>query len=286
MKIVSYIPIDAVLTNVYSIIDEDLIDEADLLEWASIAMRSLRVKQTYDLKVTFVKVENYKSTLPKGTLWIDQIFYAEQLDENDAIQIKLYTGDEDSITTKYWEFLDSNYYNHRWRPLRATTTPFHRGIHCSDCINFICEAEHSYSIDKCGIITTSFEKGYLSIAHYAYPIINGSFLIPDDVDVIKALEAYILYRVWEKKWNSMIEGAERRYHEYKNRWQLASAKARGQMLLPSIDEYENLKQQLLRLGQNTNSYYNGFGTLAQGEEIDFNWSSGSFFSGGHSNQNV
>lgn len=280
MKEVNYIPLSTVLADVYSIVDKSITEESEMIEWAAQAFASIKVNVLYEMRVAFSPIVNYRAKLPKGAKFINQVQYKASENEDDVEQIKLFTATEDEVTAKYWEFTNSAYYINNWLPMRMSTSLFHQAIMIKNSPNFHYKCEEEFSIDKDGCITTTVEEGWVAISYMSYPKRNGEFLIPDDVDLLKAIKAYIMYRHWEKRDNHKEEGAERRLIRYQREWEILAAKSRGYAMLPDINGLENLQQQLLRHGPHTNNFYSAFGHLGTGETTDFGWSSGdrSFYS--------
>lgn len=276
MNLVSYIPLKSALVDLYDLIDEDdmEVSEPTLIEWSAKAMRNITVRQSYDYQVAFLTVSNHKAKLPCGLLYIDFIAYKDTLEEADIQQIRLYTSTAESntITHKYLDFLQAPYFTESWKMLRlAETNAFLMGIHCKNPINLYMKCEHEYSVDKQGYIHTSFKDGYLAISYFSYPMQDGDFLIPNDEDVKEAIKNFCLMRLWEKRMNLKEEQAANMYTLYRKLYTISSKNAEGKLLKPQgPDGYENLKQQLLRIGQHTHQYYSAFGNLNAGETIDFN----------------
>lgn len=276
MNIVSYVPLKSALVDVYDIIDEDdmEVSEATLTEWAAKAMRNITVKQSYDYQIAFLEVSNHKAKLPCGLLFIDFIAYKDTLQDTDIQQIRLYTSTAESntITHKYLDFMQTEYFENQWKMLRlAETNAFMMGIHCKNPINLYMKCEHEYSVDKQGWLHTSFKDGFVAISYFGYPMENGDFLIPNDEDVKEAIKNFCFMRIWEKRMNLKEESAVNMYQLYRRLYTISSKTAEGKLLMPQgIDGYENLKQQVLRIGQLTNQYYSAFGNLNAGESIDFN----------------
>jgi hypothetical protein len=270
MKHVQYVPLQASLVDLYTIVKEEDVDFNTVLEWASDAMEAIQVKQTWQETLTFLEVDNYKFCLPKGTKYIDQIFYKEKFTDDDVLAVKLYTGDETTITSKFWEFYNSSYIQN-WKALRMSSTPFNRLVHCAnkpDDFNPIDYCEHQYSVEKDGMVTTSFKKGFVCLSYLRYPQNEaGDFLIPDDRDVKQAIRYYILSHFWEMRTNTKEEGSMKMWERYLQLWELTAAKTRGKMLMLGKDGLENFKQQVYRIGPHSNTYYQGFGNLSVQENI-------------------
>lgn len=272
MTSVENIPLSAALADIYSIVDGNTVSEIDFLEWASQGFRKFKCKQLYEQTTAFIKVVNHMAKLPTGVKIIEQIFYKSDFLEADVDNILTYSSDSPDfiITKEYTAFLQSSYYNEHWLPLRLTSSSFHNQVVIQDSPNYRARCEEEYSINKNNCVITSFDNGYLAVSYLRFPMQDGEFLIPDDVDILVALKNYVLMRMWEKRMNFKEEGAERMFDKYLRLWEITKAATVGNIMLFSIDELENYKQQALRLGSHTNTYYQGFGNLSQGENINFN----------------
>lgn len=272
MTSIETIPLSAALADVYSVIDGNTVSETHLLEWASVGFKKLKAKQLYEQTTAFIKVVNHMAKLPVGVKMIEQIYYKNDFLEEDIENILIYTSDSpDFIVTKqYTEFLQCPYYTESWKPLRLATSSFHNQVVIQDSPNYRARCEEEYSINKNNCVITSFDNGYLAVSYYSFPMKDGEFLIPDDVDIIGAIKNYVIMRMWERRMSFKEEGAERMFDKYLRIWEITRASTIGNIMLFSIDEMENYKQQTLRIGSHTNTYYKGFGNLAHGENINFN----------------
>jgi hypothetical protein len=267
MTSIENIPLSAALADVYSLIDEGSVSEINILEWASHAFRKLKVKQLYESTTKFIKVTNHVAKLPTGIKYIEQIFYKADIVEADVTQISVYTSStpDFEITENNINFLNSPYYTTNWNPLRLASSVFHNQIVIKDSPNYRARCEEEYSINKNNCVITSFDSGYIAVSYMRFPMADGEFLIPDDIKILDAIKNYVLMKIWEKRYNFKEDGAEGRYQNYRRMWEITRASTIGSIMLFSIDEYENYKQQTLRIGSHTNTYYQGFGNLAEGE---------------------
>lgn len=273
MEVIQYIPLSAALAQVYPFINQDMVEEDEIEEWASFLMGKLQVRQTYDESIVVLRVQNHKANLPRGVKYIEQVFYKELLNQEDILLIELYHQQPDASTNtkKFLEFNSiGEYFSNTWKPVRASTSLFNKAVHCNNSINLYVKCEAEYSVSKNFVITTSFENGYLAVGYLSYPMNEDKeFLIPDDEDVLEALRSGILMYVWEKQTNFGIENSYQLWKDYESKWEILAAKARGKLLLPGIDQLQNLKDQIQRIGQHQMNYFTAFGNLGTAENIKF-----------------
>lgn len=159
-------------------------------------------------------------------------------------------------------------FEHYWRPLRKSTSFFHKTINCGSDLTAECE-KHTYSYDKgCDALTVSFETGWVCIAYSAYPRCHAGFLIPDrESKVPQAIEKYLLYKIFEKEEIKGVQGSARLSQKYHREWEIMCAAAKGEQKLPGVDDMENLKNMLVRLTQHNNAYRSGFGNMSDFENL-------------------
>jgi len=289
MKAVQYTSLRSALVDVYQTVDHNFIEEDEILEWASYAMEKMITYKDYQQMLYFTDVHNHRAQLPCGLKYIEQIFYKEILSTEDRQLMMSYLATPDSyILRPVPGFLDrEDAHRHRWIPMRLATSTFNhihefpvdpkiipgqQGEFHPDDLGGDMEAtarhghnEAQYSINKDGTITTSIRKGVICIGYLSYPMKGDDFLIPDERAVKDAIKNAVLMKLWEKRMNYKEDGALAMFKEYRAMYEITKAKAIGELMLPGLDEWENIKQNMVRLGQNTNNYYTGFGVLNAGE---------------------
>jgi hypothetical protein len=158
--------------------------------------------------------------------------------------------------------------NGRWRPLRQSTSRFHKTIPCGLDISYeACKQTFSYD-PTCNKLVISFEKGWLCISYKGYPQCDEDFKIPDfDSGVPQAIEAYLLYKVFEKETIKGVDGSRSLRDDYHRKFELLTAKAKGNQRMPDNDQLENFRTSLTRLTQHNNTYNTGFGNAADFESL-------------------
>jgi len=236
-----YTTIARVLENV--IRDTGFTDEinfADAIEWAYRAMQFIGAPQIYITKVTDgnkelehpdpIQVVNYRAELP--------------CDLHKIIQIRDYCN-RASLKSSTYNFLMSD-------NMREATV--------GNSLEYIIND---------GYIFTNFIEGQLEIAYEAFPIDKEGYpMIPDDERYLKAVESYIIERIARKLWlQDKINDYKYKALEQDWLFYVKSAKTKAQM--PSFDEMESLKNQVLRLISHPDRHKNQFTQLGDAEQMRF-----------------
>lgn len=116
---------------------------------------------------------------------------------------------------------------------------------------------NTYAIKR-GFIYTDFEEGTIEVNYKAVVLDDDGYpKIPDDVSVIKAIEASVKINHFTIKvdMGEMAEGPLRRA-EQEYSWYIAQAQ--NKLAIPSYDEMESIKNGLIRIVSNFNQHDNGF----------------------------
>jgi hypothetical protein len=272
MNYTNYIPLGAALVDVYDVADKNFVEEGTLERWASKAMSKIYAAESYQEYVKFVCVENYKAILPRGVVSLYQVLYKGDIQTADVESISVFIDECPGCgisKSAVYEFLQSGY-TISWTPATPSTSPFTVALHCENSPAMVCDTHVKYNLNTDGTITVNMETGYLAIAYLGYPTTEeGEFMIPDDEMILDAIKSYCMYRIWEARFNTGEEGSEFRMQHYLVQWEIHSAKARGEQKTLSVPEWENFKNQMMRLGPHSNTFWTGFGNLAQGESLRF-----------------
>ena len=268
--------IKAVLAEVASTIPSDLWRESDAIEWAAIAMDKIGAQPQYEHAIHFDQVVNHKVCLPKGLVQVHMIAYKlnSTLTQEDLDAIERSLGIDDEVNMEssglaIQAYLANRDFTNAWAPLRLSTNAFALSVHCDNCANIDNSCNETYTISPNGIITTSFNTGYVCISYYRYPTDSeGNFLIPENAEYVDALRKYIMMRIWEKRRNMKEEGADSIYKDYRAEWSLAKARATADVRDPDVNQMENLKNIYTRLIPKTRRYAGFFGNLSSEELIN------------------
>lgn len=123
----------------------------------------------------------------------------------------------------------------------------------------------TYTINN-NYIFTNIEEGTIEISYWAFPTDeNGMPMIPDDVRYIKAVEAYLTERIARRM---LIQGKMDRYtfELLEREWLFYVKSAKSRAALPSYDQAEALKNQILRLVQKPNQAAWNYEALSNQEQ--------------------
>lgn len=257
-----FVSIRTVIPDVLDTLDESLFSIGDVLEWASKAMAQMNIYETFEETVVIKQVQNYETFLPCGLLQVNQILYklSDTFTEEDLCECKAANQVYKDFAAK--NFINSNYVGRSWLPLRASTNGFITSVLCSNSPNLITNCQKEYTILPSGKVVTSFKDGWIIISYLRAPMDeHGDFLIPNDEELVQALRFYIMFRMWERRWNMKEEGAKERFEFYHGKWGLYKNMVRGSAKLPSSDQWQNIIEYSTSLLPKKDRYYNYFGTL-------------------------
>lgn len=257
-----FISINAVVPDILDTVDESLFSIADAVEFASKAMSQMDIYETFEEAVSIRKIEGYQGYLPCGLLQVNQILYKRDfiLTETDECECKAANKVYKDFSAKH--FIGSDYVSKNWFPLRASTNSFMTSVLCANSPNLNTSCQYEYTILPSGKIVTSFKEGWIIISYLRTPMDeDGNFLIPNDEELIQTLRTYIMYRLWEKRWNMKEDGSRERFEYYRGQWGLYKNMMRGKFKLPSSDQQQNIIDYSTSLLPKRDRYYKYFGTL-------------------------
>jgi hypothetical protein len=270
---IDYIPLQSIVGRVLPFIPDQYLDESQLLEWASEAMEDLLTYKTYEKALCFTTVTNHIAEIPVGLYGLELIMYKQAVDDIMDISGSIVTtaAPTYSVTTSPIDFLLNSPTSKKWKGLAPSTSIFSLGMMCEGADhNMISMCEHTYSIDimRRRFLFT-FDAGDIAIAYLRAPMNDdGDFLIPNKEYLKRALEAYLMRRVWEVRTNMKEEGAGAMLKHYINEYQLLSAKAVGEQMMPSLTDYANLSN-LNKLVREDSKFAFGLGNLGFTERMYF-----------------
>lgn len=289
-------PIDIIFSKVERDFPQKNIDKGRIIEWTGEALSAMKVNRIQEEALVFAKVKNWTLELPSNFIAVIQIVKnnlvndpdnpPQQTDSSavilnpkadtpvaldcngmpiDAYDVAYYRPYFD-LQYEYSLFLKSPIFKTKYSPVRLSTNSFFGSLVCTpngDFDDLYKSSKYEYTIVNGQILKFSFEKGYVAIAYLRTPTDNNGLpLIPDDYSFITAIYKYITMKLVESEFYSGEQGAGQRYQIAVREWQWYVKQAKTKSLIPqTIDEYENLKNQMLYLIPRRNVYNNWFGNL-------------------------
>ena len=126
--------------------------------------------------------------------------------------------------------------------------------------------EDTYNINP-PYLKTSFESGTVHL-HYVAPYTDedGNLMIPDNQELLTALEYYVLHKALMMGYNHPLFKGEQSFFRLKQEYEKHLRKAMGQLTFPSPDEVESIANSLNRY-MKERTY---FGSFSEGLEQPVN----------------
>lgn len=207
------------------------VDIYDCIEWSAECMELIGAPSSFEDKIACIEIENARGLLPCD------VHLITQLRVNDG----------------------NNYI-----AMRYATDNFHRLVRCDGTANVSSTDAYTYTLSDDAIFT-NFQTGSIQMAYKGFKTDeNGWPMIPDDIKFVKAVEWYIREKIDYKMWRSgKLPQAVYEKTMQEQVWYLAAAQNRGKM--PSIDQMENIKNNMLRLVKKINQHEDFFGSLGNQE---------------------
>ena len=276
-----YVSVLSVVEDIHSMIPSSDWDEDSIIEWVLKGYRSLDLNTKFENHVVFIKIEEHTGMLPLDTIHINQMFYrkyptrqtTEELIEAMA-EITGITPDKPFYKHMFYkyEFLERltkiNCFVNHYKPLQRSSSTFgvepcHDGVvPNSGCLDL-------YQVNNF-VITTTFKEGCIVLSYKRYfKDENGYDMIPDNEKLKQALFHFAMFRHSLSRAMAKEEGMMNMAEYHRSRFNLLSAQAKGQLMLPDIDTMENLKNANQRLVPRANFYDRAFSNLSNKENINF-----------------
>jgi len=115
----------------------------------------------------------------------------------------------------------------------------------------------TFSIND-NFITFNKQKGEACIAYKAFPVDDDGFpLIPDNAKYIRFITTYLIWKLDHRLWRAGYI-SEKVYRESKDEYLWAAGSASSALKMPSVAQWESMKQAFFRLIPQINSYGNNF----------------------------
>lgn len=194
--------------------------ELDALEWIGDAMGLVGAGPQYVDKWEYLDIANYKAQLPCDLIYIKQVGHVFR--------------NEDS---------EGNITKHDIIPMIPSVSTASVGgdrANPNDTSDYYWNNEqHRYQING-DIIETDIENGLMIIYYKAFPTDDdeGYPMVPDDSAYKEALHWFIIMKLMESGMRHPVLG----YADAEKRWMMYAKQARGNVLYPSIDDYESFSR--------------------------------------------
>lgn len=130
--------------------------------------------------------------------------------------------------------------------MRYATDNFHSVLHCTNSPDLKCRSEVTYSLNN-NYIITSFEKGYVFMSYKGLATDEDCIpMIPDNVNVMLAVEYYIKYRFLDDLGsdNPRIQNQQSK-DEQQYCWYIG--KAQAHMTAMTMDEYQSFANSMSQM---------------------------------------
>jgi len=242
------IPLDSIIEKVQSNFKFNVeFDWQDAAEWVASLLALLDVPSALVQKVTDghdgnpqpIKIEDYRGNLP---------------------------CDLHSIIQTSRDFSDAECSGDvRLVPMRYATDTFHTRFHCEDCPDLSCSSGETYIVNN-NHIFTNFKEGTVYMSYLAIPTDERGFpMVPYEESWRKAMEWEIAYRIaFILFLRDEISGDKFQLIERDRDWYSAQAVHKAKM--PSIDEWESIKNNVIRSIPKINHHRDFFKNMQMPEE--------------------
>lgn len=161
---------------------------------------------------------------------------------------------------------NNNYYKKNYTPVRLKNHSFFNSLVCKEDTELYSSYYDEYNIvGKQSELLFSFKEGSVAIS-YKRTILDedGYPMVPDRIEFQKAVESYVRYRWYQKKFDTdptqRIMFAAK--NDAKQQWDNECSSAKVWAWLPkTIDDYQMVEEQYGHLMPKLNAYNNFFGNL-------------------------
>ena len=231
------------------------LNESDVALYISDCLRLIEAPAIYENKVVDIDIKEHRGELPCDLIYIKQTrMYA-------GSNAKLRTP-QSTYTTQLSRFVPMKYASdHFHTALHEQSSPDLMGTNGSEL-----DYEVTYQING-DFIYTSFPDGKVQMSYQGLKVDEEGYpMIPDNVKVEKAIEAYIKVQHYTIMWelgkiaDKVIQKAEQEYA-----WYVGAAETSMRSL--TIDQAESLKAALTRTILKPLQHHNGFRNLGTQEYL-------------------
>lgn len=270
MKILNYIPIYSVISDIYRDLGIEDISEADAVEWGVRALKFMDVHGIHDINTEFAEVANYQCAIPGRAHQVLQIARHNSEKKLPKKPASMFYEVRDNkcgcrepepvsecgcrkppvkklcVCQSYvnnWGFYMPFVINRRcrekfeWTLVMPTNNNFFGLGRCEDAVS---DRYDEYRIDN-GRILFSFKSGVIAISYSAYRTDeNGIPLVPDHVSATEAITKYIIMKYMQRQWYLGREGYQDKMVKAEQDWHWYCKQFVTDMAMPSEDEYRKI----------------------------------------------
>lgn len=246
-------------------------DEGELLESAAQALRILRIPEQFEQKFCIINLINHRARLPEDLLHIEAAAYEvvsfpsalSSPNEEQGLTVTTTTdiyGNTKTVkefsphvptSINHTSFEHTNTqailkniglydlptfsFKDHYILMQPTRDPF-TSMYLCDSHPIVPCSDITYRIMTDGTILSSVESGTILLSYLTQPYNEyGDMLIPDDEDLKLAISRYVLWMYWEARQNSKVENAGNNAQSYRQQWQIAVRRVRGNFAYNNIN---------------------------------------------------
>lgn len=298
-KHITWISMDRVISKFVRDTGVDDFSETDLVEYTGEVLEQIGTINLQEQAIQFATVKNYQVDLPCGLTsvqmiakYLDSDTHAtpnqqelenddEEYDPNEFSCRTLLLPEESQYYTtsfdhmgEYYGFTQSNTFKTQYVPVRLSNNVFFDTLVLPEDQNLYRSSVDEYTISN-NTLKFSFKEGIVAIAYNKVVVDKetGYPLIPDNVSVLAAINAYLMYKYAARLWFSGREGWADKMQYYETQYQWYCKQAGNAMLMPyGEDEFENMLQGRKQMIPQHKRYYGFFGNLNKDSTVG--WSRG------------
>ena len=234
----------------------------DAIEWIGEVLEYISVNPILERKAKELNITNFRSSLPLDLMHINQVEY-------NGVALPYGTDTSAHDLPNAPSTTNAQHYNHDGVATAAFTTnpnstnrdyneTFYQRKHVRNSQN-----RTDYYVLNPNYIQTSFEEGTIKIHYSAVPVDDCGYpMVPDNVYFSEACFWYILKKMLMGGYTNPIFN----YEYASNKWDEYCIKAGNDLMFPSVDKIEAMKNQWVRLIPNINFHADFFKGMGDTQE--------------------
>lgn len=242
----------------------NLIDENNFPELTAHVLETLGIS-AYKEEEVLIKIKDRKACLPNNFKELHAAYLCQDTPEasqkhlqnvsvfeyeisdtvyskRDGCEIECESPDKLMERIVFKQFVNDRYIEHTYkRPILLSLSPNVKAKCTDDCLNLMSTSPYEITIDD-NIIYTTFDEGRIYLKYYGFPLDEeGMPMIPDIIQVEKAVEAYIMWQLFMDFYlTDDIPNAGQKMQLLQVEYDKAMAEARYILKLPRFSSMVNL----------------------------------------------